>query len=337
MLKRKQVLFRPLGLSSISSAVLFAVPIVAGLLFFAAPRFALARGNPPPQAASSTVSVTTVVTVMGTKNAAAPPVAKGDVNVTSGKTRLTVTGWESVKSTKHSQLQLAILIDNGLRSTIVGGQLEDLANFINGLPANASVGVFYGENGSATPAGATPFSTDHQAVAKDLRLPMGQAGGDSPSIYLSLGDLVSHWQAAPGSRREVLLLSSGVDNLDRSSQDPYFDSTLDKVQSAGVVIHTIYDGTNRFGSTFQGDISQGKLVQITSESGGQGFFDGNGTPVSIDPYLSQLRNILANQYLLTFTTELSRHEKGELRDIEIRLEQRDLKVSYPKRVLVPGQ
>ncbi len=316
---------------SISLVIIFATPLVAAFLLFALPSYA------SPQAASSTVSVTTVVTVMGPKNTAPPPVAQGDVNVTSGKTRFNVTGWDTVQSSGHSKLQLAILIDNALRSTIVGGQLEELANFIKSLPQDASVGVFYGENGSATSAGTVPLSTDHQAVAQNLRVSMGRSGGDSPSIYLSLGDLVSHWQAAPGARREVLLLSSGVDNLDRGSQDPYFDTTLDKVQTAGVVVHTIYDGTNRFGSTFQGDISQGKLVQVTTESGGDGFFDGNGAPVSIAPYLTQLSNILANQYLLTFTAAPSKGDKGQLREIEIRLEQRDLKVSYAKRVLIPGQ
>jgi len=316
---------------SVRLAVLFAAPLAAALLVFALPSLASA------QATSSPVSVTTVVTVMGPKNATPSAVAKSDVNVTSGKTRLTVTGWESVQSSSHSKLQLAILIDNGLRSTILGGQLEDLANFINALPKDASVGVFYGENGSATSAGATPFSTDHQAVTQNLRVSMGRSGGDSPSIYLSLGDLVAHWQPAPGTRREVLLLSSGVDNLDRGSQDPYFDTTLDKVQSASIVVHTIYDGTNRFGSTFQGDISQGKLVQITTDSGGEGFFEGNGAPVSIAPFLSQLSSILSNQYMLTFTAAPSKGDKGQLRDIEIRLEQRDLKVSYAKRVLIPGQ
>ena len=316
---------------SIFPAILLIAPLVTVLLLLALPL------NASPQVGSSTVSVTTVVTVMGPKNTTPPPVPKGDVNVTSGKTRLSVTGWDAVQSSGHSKLQLAILIDNALRSTIVGGQLEDLANFINSLPKDASVGVFYGENGSATSAGATPFSADHQAAAQNLRVSMGRSGGDSPSIYLSLGDLVSHWQPAPGARREVLLLSSGVDNLDRGSQDPYFDSTLDKVQSAGVVVHTIYDGTNRFGSTVQGDISQGKLVQITTDSGGEGFFDGTGAPVSIAPYLAQLSNVLANQYLLTFTAAPGKGDKGQLREIEIRLEQRDLKLSYAKRILIPGR
>lgn len=301
----------------------------AAILLVALPSLVFAQG------AASSVSVTTVVTVMGPNHSAPPAIAKEDVNVTEGKARLTVTGWEPVQSINHVPLQLAILIDNALRTSIVGQQMDDLRNFITSLPPNASVGIFYGMNGSADPA--SPFSTDHQGVAEKLRLSLGRSGGDSPSIYLSLADLVSHWQPQPGTRREVLLLSSGVDALNPGVEDPYFDSTLEKVQSAGVVVHTIYDGTNRFGSTFRGDISQGKLVQITSESGGEGFFDGNGAPVSIAPYLNQLKQIFANQYLLTFTTTPSKHDKGELRSIEIRLEQRDEKVSYAKRIFIPAK
>ena len=302
--------------------------LAAAIFLIALPSLVFAQGT------ASSVSVTTVVTVMGSNHSAPPAIAKEDVNVTEGKTRLNVTGWAPVQSSGHGHLQLAILIDNALRTSIEGQQIDDLRNFITSLPPSTSVGVFYGMNGAAEPA--APFSTNHQAVAEKLRLSMGRSGGDSPSIYLSLADLVSHWEPQASTRREVLLLSSGVDALNPGVEDPYFDSTLDKVQSAGVVVHTIYDGSNRFGSTFRGDISQGKLAQITSESGGEGFFDGTGAPVSIAPYLNRLNQILANQYLLTFTTARSKHEKGELRSIEIRLEQRDVKVSYPKRILVPG-
>ena len=326
-----------ISFATIAAAILFFAVPIAAISLIALPSYAGAHANAQ---AGATTEVTTVVTVLGAKDATPPAVAKEDVNVTEGKTRLTVTGWEPVQSSSHAQLQLAILIDNGLRSVIVGQQLEDLANFINSLPKDTMVGVFYGENGSAESAagsGAASFSTDHAAVAQGLRVSMGRVGGDSPSIYLSLGDLVDHWQPkTPGAAKSCSSAAALIISI-KVPEDPYFDSTLDKVQTAGVVVHTVYDGTNRYGSTFRGDISQGKLVQITSDSGGEGFFSGNGAPVSITPYLNQLNQILANQYMLTFTTEASKREKGELRSIEIRLEERDLKVSYAKRVFVQGK
>jgi len=170
-----------------------------------------------------------------------------------------------------------------------------------------------------------------------VRLTMGREGGESPSIFLSLGDLAKHWQPTAPGRREVLLLSSGNHALDPSSEDPYFDSAVHDAQTAGIVVHAVYDGSDRYGLTFRGGISQGKLAQITAQTGGEGFFDAGGAPISLSPYLNNLKSILANQYLLTFATERSEHDKGELRQIEIRLEPRSVKVLYPKKILVPGR
>ena len=104
-----------------------------------------------------------------------------------------------------------------------------------------------------------------------------------------MADLIkNHWPVAPGVSREALVISSGVDALNPGVQDPYFDSTLDTVQRAGVVVYTIYAGSTRFGASFRGDISQGKLVQLTSESGGPRIFEGLSAPVSFGPYLDRL-------------------------------------------------
>lgn len=309
--------------------------IVAIIALFVLPSLASARKSATPQNDASTVSATAVVTVMGTNHRPPPPIAKGDVNVAEGKTRLSVLGWEPAQSSRRGQLQLAILIDNALRTTIIGRQMDDLRNFITSQPPDALVGVFYAMNGSAEPA--APFSTNHQAVAEKIRLTMGRAGGESPSVFLSLGDLAKHWQPTSAGRREVLLLSSGNDELDPSSSDSYFDSALHDAQAAGIVVHSIYDGGNRYGLSFRGGISQGKLAQIAQQTGGVGFFDAAGAPISLAPYLNDLNGAFVNQYLLTFAIAPSKSRKGDLRSIEIRLEQRDVKLSYPRKVFVPGR
>jgi hypothetical protein len=298
-----------------------------------APARAQAPYGSAPSAAAGAATVTTVVTVHGPKDTPPPPVDRRDVNVSSDKTRLNVTGWVPAESADQGAFQLAILIDNDVRSTILGQQMQDLNNFINSLPPNAMVGVFYGEHGAATVA--APFSSDHKAVSEKVRLSEG-IGGDSPSIYLSLADLVSKWQPA-GPRREVLVITSGIDALHPGLLDPYFDSTLDKVQRAGVEVYTIFDGTSRYGFSFGGETSQGKLIGMSTDSGGESFVQGPTTPVSIAEYLNELGSDLNHQYLLTFTMDPSKHAKGEMRNIEVRLEQRDLKVSYPRRVFIAGK
>jgi hypothetical protein len=283
-------------------------------------------------AASSKVSVTTVVTVMGPNYTAPPTVTQRDVSVYSGKTRLDVTGWVPAKGEKAG-LQLAILIDDAVDPSL-GNQFNDITNFINSQPKDTAVGLFYAEHG--TVATASDFSTDHAAVAKKLRLPVGRRAAASPSVYLSLSSLIRKWPST-GARREVLMIASGTDLLEPGIVNPYFDSALANAQKSGVLIYSIYAGGRRLGRTFRGMISQSNLGQLTTESGGQAFFQGIETPIAFSPYLKQLDTMLRNQYLLTFTTAPSAQAKGQLRPIEIRTEQRNVKLLYPHQILIPGR
>jgi len=231
-------------------------------------------------------------------------------------------------------LQLAILIDNSASQFGVGSQLNDLAGFISLQSKSTAIGIFYAENGTVQTA--ANFSTNRDAVAKALRLPFGPRAGDSPSVYLSLSELVkNHWPAT-GARREVLLISSGVDRLDRGPDSPYVAAAIEDSQNAGVVVHAIYTDGVRFGETLRGQFAQNNLVQLADQTGGYNLFEGISTPVSFAPYLQQLDMVLHNQYLLTFAIDRSNKKKGELRPIEVRAEQHNVQFKYPKQVLVPG-
>jgi hypothetical protein len=306
-----------------------AVLILLAAFLVALPTFARA------QSGASNVPVTTVVTALGPDYTAPPPISKEDVSVYSGKTKLNLTGWEAAKG-DHGALQLAILIDDAVNSSAIGPQFDDLKNFIEEQPNTTEVGIFYAQYGTITTA--AKFSSDHQSVAKKLRLPLGRRSGASPSIYLSLSDLVKKWPAgAAAPRREVLMLTSGMDLLQPGVQNPYFDAAMTNVQRSGVIVHSIYVGSLRLGLSFFGMIAQGNLGQITSGSGGDGFFQGLSTPVSFKPFLQQLNIILLNQYLITFEAPASSKAKGDLRQIRVRIEQSRVKLLYPQRVLVPSK
>jgi hypothetical protein len=109
------------------------------------------------------------------------------------------------------------------------------------------------------------------------------------------------------------------------------------VQKAGVVVHAIYTGGGRFSNSFRGQFAQSNLVMLTDGSGGYNFYEGIGAPVSFTPYLKQLDMVLHNQFLLTFAIAPSGKSKGELKPIDIRTEQHNVDLKYPKLVLVPGQ
>ena len=116
-----------------------------------------------PQAGTSNVPVTTIVTVLGPNYSAPPALGKSDVVVRTGNRREDVVAWDSAQGDK-STLQLAIVIDD---LADIGSQIEDLRKFIQSQPKSTSVGLFYAQNGITQ--AVAPFSADHGDVAKKAR------------------------------------------------------------------------------------------------------------------------------------------------------------------------
>lgn len=280
----------------------------------------------------SQVPITVTVTALAPNYKPAPAIPQEDVTAFSNSTRLHVTSWVPAQG-QNSRLQLAILIDNDIRSSMIGQQLQEIANFINAQPASTSIGIFYAQNGAANPT--VPFTTDHAAAANSLRLTMGRQGG-SPSIYLSLADLASHWPASGSTRREALVIGSGFDPLNPGIEDPYADQAIETAEKSGIGVHTILVPNPRYAQTFRDNISEGKLIQATTGTGGQVLFEGAFVPVSLAPFLHQLDVTLNNQYLLTFTIDRSNKKNGELRPLRIQTEEHGVKLYAPQQVLVPG-
>lgn len=304
---------------------------LAVLLFAASTAIAFAA---PADETTPQVPVTTTVTVLGPKFTAPPPLARQDINAFSNTMKLNVIDWTPAQASK-APLQLAILIDNSANQLGVGTQLNDLKGFISLQSKSTAVGVFYAMNGIVQ--AESNFTADHAAAAKSLRLPLGLRAGQSPSVYLSLSDLIkNHWPVT-GARREVLLIASGVDQMDRGPQSPYVAAAIEDTQKAGVVVHAIYTDGVRFGETLRGQFAQDNLVQLTDGSGGYNFFEGVSTPVAFAPFLNQLNMVLHNQYLLTVGYPRTDKKNGELRPLQLKIEQRNAELKYPKQVFVPGQ
>jgi hypothetical protein len=166
---------------------------LAGLLLLTLSLFTTRSIAAEPQAGAAKGPVTTVVTVLGPNFTAPPALSKSDVVVHTHDRREDIVAWDSAQGEKSS-LELAIVIDD---LSNIGNQIEDLRKFIQSQSKATSVGLFYANNG-VTQA-VSPFSADHEAVAKNLRITFGRAGA-STSIYLSLMDLMSKWRPS-GARR----------------------------------------------------------------------------------------------------------------------------------------
>jgi hypothetical protein len=215
--------------------------------------------------------------------------------------------------------QVALLIDDGLRTSI-GGELNNLRSFITSLPQGTEVFVGFMQNGRVVPANNMPgFTADRAAAAQSLRLPMGLRGA-SASPYFCLSDFVKNWpsqaenQSGPQSQQPthkahiVLMITNGVDPYNGSTsitnQDsPYVASAVTDAQRAGVPVYSIYYNDAGFRGGRGSFSGQSYLLQVAQGTGGEAYYQGTGSPVSLAPFLKQFQNALAETYVATFPVE----------------------------------
>jgi hypothetical protein len=284
-----------------------------------------------PQAGTQNVPVTTVVTVLGPNYTAPPALGKSDVVVHTGKSREDVVAWDAAQGEK-SALELAIVIDDLAN---INNQLDDLRKFVSAQSKDTSIGLFYASNGITQ--AVAPFSADHDAVARKIRITTGFPGA-STSIYLSLMDVMKKFPADNG-RHEILVIADGIDRFRGDPDSPDVMQTIEQAQKAGIMIHTLYArGGGREGrNLFRVNYGQSNLAQMADETGGESFFQGLDTPIAFTPFLEQLDMVLHNQYFLTFTTPRSTKKKGELRGFRVSTEQHNVELAHAREVWVPGR
>lgn len=316
------------------TALLFSMAVLTAL-FLAGSSFAqdaaTARASTPND--PPTVPVTTVVTALGPNFSAAPHISKDDIAVYSNNTRVNVASFEPARGPKAG-MQLALLIDDDASPTALGPHFSEIKSFIEAQPPTTEVAIYYAQSG--TVRAAAEFSSDHNAVAKKLRLPLGKFAGASPSVYLSLKSLVDHWPHND-MRHEVVMIASGVDRLHPGLQDPYLDNAVEHVQKAGVIVNTIYTGGFRLSrSMILQQNAWRNLSQVATDSGGQQFFQGFETPVDFLPIFHKLNMQFDNQYLLTADMPQPSKGKGQFKPIHIRTEQNKVHLSYQPQVWVSG-
>jgi hypothetical protein len=204
-------------------------------------------------------------------------------------------------------VQIAFLIDDGL-SRNAGIQLNDLKQFAMSLPPTTELLVGYMTNGTVQVA--SPFSTDHAAAAAAFRIPTGLPG-ESASPYFCLSDFVKHWPGSQGEEgthkaRFVMMLTNGVDPYNGSTRitnqdSPYVSEAVEDAQRAGVAVYSIYYRDSGFRGNGSASFSgQGYLQQVADATGGDSYYEGTGSPVSLAPFLKQFQHAISETYVATF-------------------------------------
>lgn len=245
---------------------------------------------------AATVPVTMIVSVEAKHGKEEPVIYKEDVRVFHDRDRLPVKDWVPYRG-DQAGLELYVLIDDS-STTEVGSQLEDLRHFITAQPETTLIGVGYIRNGTVEVR--QDLTKDHSLAAKALRLPLGSPGGIN-SPYLAISDLVQHWQQSQ-NRREIFMVSSGVDAWQPGPTNTYLDDAIERAQRADVQVYSIYASpAGHFGHSFwRFNWGQNNLSRLADETGAEAYFQGLSMPISYGPYLDQFADRLNHQYRLTF-------------------------------------
>ena len=259
-------------------------------------------------------------------------------NVSAQEMTIKVNGKDSkignlVRKGDKDPVELAVLIDSSARTSL-GRQLEDISQFVKSLPPNIRSTIGYMTNGRTVLSG--PFSTDHAEVLKGLHLPLGSAGSNG-SPYFCLSDLAKSWPSQDReARREVLMITDGVDEFNRrfDPDDPYVQAAVADSVRAHLVVYAIYwRNQGRADNTqYSNNSGQNLLVELTETTGGKSFWQGSGNPVSFQPYLEELTRRFQNQYELSLIVPIK--GKPEIETVKLKFKAPGLEVNVPQQVFV---
>jgi hypothetical protein len=273
------------------------------------------------------------VTVLSKQHGETPVnLSQKDVSIkVNGKPSI-VTSWASLRG-PDARLELVILIDSSARTSL-GSQFGDIEHFVNGLPPNTKAAIAYMMNGQANFAG--PLSADHAAVLRALHLPVGSPGS-SASPYFCLSDLAKHWPSGDrGVRREVVMITDGVDNYERrlNLDDPYVQAAINDSLRAGLVVYSIYWLNQGLAdrTMYANTAGQSLLNQVTEATGGKNLWNGIGNPVSFQPFFEEIARRLGNQYELGFSARLN--GKPVTENLKVTVDESAVEVTAPKQVFV---
>jgi hypothetical protein len=265
-------------------------------------------------------------------NQVQPSISSQDLKISINGKQPGATNWVSLQGPQDS-LELVLLIDNSARTSL-GRQLDEIGQFLEGLPPNAKAAIAYMDHGRAVLAG--PLSTDHAKILHELHLP-GNFSGSSASPYFCLSDLAKHWPSEDRTaRREVLMVTDGVDyyELRFDPEDPYVQTAIHDSIRAGLVVYAIYWLNQGIAdrTLYESSAGQNLLNEVTQATGGNNYWMGSGNPVSFQPFLKDLTRRLQNQYKLSFVARLN--GKPEIESLKLKIKSPGSIVDAPEQVFV---
>jgi hypothetical protein len=284
------------------------------------------------QTAPEHVSVKMVVTVAHFYGKTAPVLTREDLTVTQMFDPLPVTNVTPF-SGERAGLEMFILVDN-CSDCDATSQAGELRAFIRSQPKTTSIGVAYIQQGHLKIIQEP--TVDRDRVINSLSPPTGSS---PTNPFGALSELIANWKPQ-SPRRAILMVTNGVDPAGPQLHDrnPAAEAAIEAAQRGSVTVFAIYhpsaDYINRdFSDLYSGQV---QMAHVAHETGGEGYFLSFGPMPSISPFLDDIAEHLANQYLVEFLLPAT-GSQDDLRDVKITSNNANIDVMAPDRVWVPAR
>jgi hypothetical protein len=260
-----------------------------------------------------------------------PPVLKrDDLTVTQRFDPQPVTKLVPLNGDRAA-LELFVLVDN-CSNCEPGSKFEELRRFIDSQPLTTAIGVAYIENGRLQVAEKPTHDRDR--AVKALNTP---AGSKPATPFSALTELIQGWHQG-SSRRAVLMISNGMNpTANDRLQEPSAEAAIAAAQRAGVTVYAIYHPSADYQTSDPSKIYSGQvqLAHLAVETGGEAYFLGFGPLPSLAPFLADIADHFAHQYLLEFLADAG-ESPNTFQPVTIRSKIPEVELMAPGSVWIPG-
>jgi len=301
------------------------VTLLAAALAAACSLVALAQTSSP--AGTPAEIVVTVGHYFGPET---PVLTQDNLTITQRYEPLPITNLIPLRGDRAG-LELYLLVDN-CSSCEPGTKFEELRRFIVAQPSTTLIGVAYIRNGTLQVAEKP--TQDRERAVKALNVP---EGNKPASPYDALTALINRW-GETSSRRAVLMISNGIDPAAiEGAQDASVEAAIAAAQLARVTVYGMYHPSADYASMDVSKIYTGQtqLAHLAVETGGEAYFISFGPLPSLAPFLADLNDHLANQYLLQFLANPG-EGPGGLERVTVKSKVHDVELMVPDKTWISG-
>ncbi|HEY1754540.1 MAG TPA: hypothetical protein VGG72_04040 [Bryobacteraceae bacterium] len=259
-----------------------------------------------------------------------PVLTQDNLTITQQYDPLPITSLVPLRGDRAA-LELFLLVDN-CSSCEPGTKFEELRRFILAQPSTTAIGVAFIRNGKLEVA--ENLTKDRKRAVEALNVP----DGNKPTgPYDAVTDLIHNW-GQNSSRHAVLIITNGIDPaVPETGPDPSVEAAIAAAQRARVTVYAMYHPSADYLSIDPSTVYNGQvqLAHLAMESGGEAYFVSFGPLPSLSPFLADLSDHLANQYLLRFLAKPV-EGTGALERVTVKSTVRDVELMVPDKTWIMG-